>query len=390
MGQRIAIFLPSLDGGGPERAMVNVARGLAERGFAVELLLASAVGHFLDIVPPTVRVVDLGCRRTFTSLLPLIRHLRRAPPDILVSSLPHANAIALLASKFATRPLPVVALRTSGFALCYADADLKERVAMQLERHLFPSAQTVVAVSDGVADELRRVVPRAAHLVRPIHDPVVWPDHAERAATPVSHPWFSDSGPPVILAAGRLVSVKDHPTLLRAIARVAAVRPVRLIIMGEGPERERLESLAQALGIADRVDLPGFQLNPLPYMRRAAAFVLSSTHEALPNALIQAMACGTPVVSTDCPTGPRVIMEGGKCGPLTPVQDPIALATAILDTLENPVPAEVLKASAARYSAQTSIDGYAAVMADALALDAYTRNGAHAGMAASQANSSPH
>lgn len=261
---------------------------------------------------------------------------------------------------------------------------------MQLERYLFPSARTVVAVSDGVADELKRVAPRAAHLVRPIHDPVVWPDHADWAAMPVSHPWFSDSGPPVILAAGRLVSLKDHPTLLRAIARVAAVRPVRLVIMGEGPERERLESLAQTLGIADRVDLPGFQLNPLPYMRRAAAFVLSSTYEALPNALIQAMACGTPVVSTDCPTGPRVIMEGGKCGPLAPVQDPIALATAILDTLESPVPADVLKASAARYSAQTSIDGYAAVMAAALAPDAYTRNGAHAGMAASQANSSPH
>ena len=376
VGHRVTIYLPSLDGGGPERAMLNVARGLTGRGFQVELAAASAVGHFLDIVPEHVRLVDLGCRRTLSSLLPLIRHLRRERPDVLISSLPHANVVALLANKFLRQPLPVVALRTSNFSLRHADANLKERAAMTLEKHLLPAAHAVVAVSKGVADDLKRVAPRAAHLVRVIHDPVVWRGHEEEAAAPVAHPWFGGSGPPVILAVGRLVALKGHAHLLRAVARVAAARPVRLVIVGEGPERGRLNKLAASLGISHLVDFPGFQLNPLPYMRQAQVFALSSTYEALPNALIQAMACGTPVVSTDCPTGPREILEDGKWGALTPVHDAEALATAILKTLDNPVAPSLLKASAARYAARTSIDGYANVMASILDTDAYKRNGA--------------
>ena len=355
--------------------MLNLARGLAERGFSVELVLANAAGHFLELVPAAVRLVDLGCRRTLSSLFPLIRHLKRQRPDVLIVTLPHTNVLALLANKLLRQPLPVVALRTSAFSLRYADANLKERVAMKLEKHLFPSAQAVVAVSQGVAEDLKRVVPRAAHLVRRIHDPVVWPDHAEKAASPVAHPWFADAGPPVILAAGRLVALKGHATLLRAVAHLADTRPVRLVLLGEGPERARLDRLAETLHIRHLVDFAGFQLNPLPYMQSAKAFALTSTYEALPNALIQAMACGTPVVSTDCPTGPREIMEDGKWGLLTPVGDARALATAILETLDNPVPSSGLKARAAHYSAQASIDGYAAVVADLLGLDPYKRNG---------------
>ena len=355
--------------------MLNLAKGLAERGFAVELVLASASGHFLELVPASVRLVDLGCRRTLSSLFPLVRHLKRQRPDVLIVTLPHSNVLALLANKLLRRPLPVVALRTSAFSLRYADANLKERVAMQLEKHLFPSAHAVVAVSEGVAEDLQRVVPRAAHLVRRIHDPVVWPDHAAKAAAPLAHPWFADAGPPVILTAGRLVALKGHATLLRAVARLADTRPVRLVILGEGPERARLDKLAATLRIQHLVDFAGFQLNPLPYMRGAKVFVLTSTYEALPNALIQAMACGTPVVSTDCPTGPREILEEGKWGLLTPVGDASALATAVHQTLDDPLPSSGLKARAAHYSAQASIDGYAAVVADVLGLDPYKRNG---------------
>lgn len=375
MGRRIAIYLPSLGGGGPERALLNLARGLAGRGFSVELVLASAIGHFLELVPEQVRLVDLGCRRTLSSLVPLVCHLRRKRPDLLVSSLPHANALALLANRLLRHPLPVVALRTSAFSLRYADANLKERLAMQLEKRLFPSAQAVVAVSQGVADDLKREVPRAAHLVRRIHDPVVWPEHAEKAAEPLAHPWFAEAGPPVILAAGRLVALKDHATLLRAVARLAGHRPVRLVILGEGPEQKRLNKLAEMLHISHLVDFPGFQLNPLPFMNGAHAFALTSTYEALPNALIQAMACGTPVVSTDCPTGPREILEDGRWGRLTPVGDAEALAAALLATLDDPVPSSLLKARAACYSAQESIDGYATVMAELLGVDPFKRNG---------------
>lgn len=343
--------------------MLGIARGLAQRGLPVDLVLARATGPFLGMVPDDVRLVDLRSWRTSSSLPSMLKYLRRECPGALVSSHPHANVNALLSRKLLAGRLPVIALRSTNFSLRHADAGPKERVAMQMEKRLLPSASAVVAVSSAVADDLRRIAPRTAPLLHVIHDPVVWPDHADQAAMPVTHPWFNGAGPPVILAAGSLVKLKGYAVLLAAFARLAKLRDARLVILGEGPERGRLTQLAERLEIGRLVDFPGFQVNTLAHMAKADLLVLSSTYEALPNTLIEAMACGLPVVSTNCPNGPDEILEGGKWGRLVPVNDSQALAEGILETLDKSVGPGLLKARAAAYSAQTSIDRYMELLA---------------------------
>ena len=178
---------------------------------------------------------------------------------------------------------------------------------------------------------------------------MVTPELEDLAAETPAHPWLRDPKVPVCLAAGRLCPQKDYPTLIRAFATLAETRPLRLLILGDGPDRADLESLIRQLGLADRVALPGFAENPFSAMARAGVFVLSSAWEGLPGVLIQAMACGTPVVATDCPSGPREVLVDGRYGPLVPVGDPEALAQAIGETLDRPLGAELLKARASDF-----------------------------------------
>jgi glycosyltransferase involved in cell wall biosynthesis len=167
-----------------------------------------------------------------------------------------------------------------------------------------------------------------------IYNPVDCRRIAELAAQDLDHPWFQPGQPPVVLAAGRLHRQKDYPTLLQAFARLRRRKTSRLVIIGEGPERARLASLAAQLGISEEVQLPGFQTNPFAYMARAGVFALSSAWEGLSNVLIEALACGCPVVSTDCPHGPAEVLDSGKYGTLVPVADPAALAQALQATLD--------------------------------------------------------
>ena len=220
---------------------------------------------------------------------------------------------------------------------------------------IMPVADGIVAVSQGVADDLRGQVPVGSHKIMTIYNPVVWPDHAERAAAPVNHPWFNAGNVPVIISVGGLAYQKDHATLLRAFAHVLTFRPARLVILGEGSERQNLTELAERFGISRHLDMPGFVFNPLSYMSRSKLFVLSSRYEGFGNVLPEAMACGTPVVSTDCLSGPREILEDGKWGPLVPVSDWRAMAEAILDSLDNPVPSADLINRASTFSSETSI-----------------------------------
>ena len=221
-------------------------------------------------------------------------------------------------------------------------------------------ADAIVAVSDGVADRLAQATGLPRGSIRTVYNPVVGPELPTLAAEPVGHPWFRHGGPPVVLGAGRLVEQKDFPTLLRAFALVRRARPARLVILGDGPAGacEGLRAIAAALGCAEDLDLPGFVANPFAYMARAAAFALSSLHEGLPGVLIQALACGCPVVSTDCPSGPREILDGGRYGRLVPVGDHEALARAILACLDDPSGREERVARAAAFGLERAVDRY--------------------------------
>jgi glycosyltransferase involved in cell wall biosynthesis len=213
-----------------------------------------------------------------------------------------------------------------------------------------------------VAEDLALTASLPRERITTIYNPVVTPALAGQAQAPLTHPWFAPGSPPVLLAVGRLHYQKDFPTLLRAFARVRAVRAVRLLILGEGDQGAALRASAQELGITTDVELPGFVLNPFAYMARAAVFVLSSAYEGLPGVLIQALACGCPVVSTDCPSGPAEILEGGVYGPLVPVGDDVALAKAILSTLNTRPNPDWLRTRAAEFSVDRAVDRYLEVL----------------------------
>src|SRR4051794_39910981 len=232
-------------------------------------------------------------------------------------------------------------------------------------RRAYGQADAVVAVSDGVADALARVTGLPRGRIRTVHNPVVGPELEALSREPVAHPWLAPGEPPVVLSAARLTEQKDLPTLLRAFARLRAGRTARLLILGDLPTPERtaarigeLRGLAERLGVGADVDLPGYVANPYAYMARARLFVLSSAWEGFGNVLVEAMACGCPVVSTDCPSGPAEILDGGRYGPLVPVGDDAALAAAMGRVLAaSPDPA-TLRARAAEFTVERATDDY--------------------------------
>ena len=363
MGQHpIALFMPSLHGGGAERVMLDISAELVRRSHAVDLVLARAEGHYRGLVPEGVRLIDLDSHRTAASLLKLVGYLRRERPAALLSTLAHASVIALGAKLMLRGRIRVVPRIANTYGEELASGSFKHRQALRLLKLLLPRADAIVCVSHGVADDLRTAVPAASDSVETIYNPVVSSDLFEKASAPVDHPWFNGEDTPVILSVGRLTKVKDHATLLRAFAEVVDFRPARLVILGDGAERDNLLQLAGRYGIAQHVDLPGFKVNPFAYMSRSDVFVLSSRYEGFPNVLVQAMACGTPVVSTDCRSGPAEILDHGKWGKLVPVGGWRSMADAIIETLDKPVSGahEVCRASS--YSVETSVDRYLEVL----------------------------
>jgi len=358
----IAFFLPSVRTGGAQRVVVNLTQGLAARGLPVDVVLAAADGAFLEQLPSAVRVVDLGAGRLLRSLLPLARYLRRERPRVLVSSMSHANLIALWAGKLAGGQVPVVVTEHCTMSRSNAVPHQFDRPLLPaLLRAFYPWAASVVAVSKGAADDLARSTGLPRQDMEVVYNPVITSALIELSRTPPDHPWFAPGQPPVILGVGRLTPAKDFPTLLRAFAEVRRRRPARLMIVGEGPERPRLEALIGELRIGEDTALPGFREDAAAYMAACSVFVLSSAWEGLPTVLIEAMATGARVVATDCPSGPREILQGGRLGPLVPVGDASALADAIVAMLDRPaadLPADALEP----FTMDAAVDHYLQVI----------------------------
>jgi len=354
----IAFYLPAVRGGGAQRVVVNLVQGITERGLPVDLVLAAATGVFLDQLPPAVRVVDLRARRLLRSLGPLTGYLRREQPRVLVSSMSHANLVALWAARLARRSTPVVVTEHNTLSeSTRQEGALTQGLWPHLLRTFYPWATSVVAVSRGAADDLARTSGLPRDQVRVVYNPVITPAIMALARKKPDHPWFAPGQPPVILGVGRLTRQKDFPTLIRAFAEVRRRRAARLMILGEGEDRPALEALAGELAVADDVALPGFRENAMTYMAGSALFVLSSAWEGLPTVLIEALAAGTRVVSTDCPSGPREILQEGRLGALVPVGDAAALAEAMIQALDRPagtVPLDAL----APFTMDAAVDHY--------------------------------
>jgi glycosyltransferase involved in cell wall biosynthesis len=260
---------------------------------------------------------------------------------------------------FLTEPnvLAAVAWRLSGMDGALAVSEQTSLVGLTKSRRIairfaYPLAREVVAVSSAMADEL------VSHGVPPDRIRVIPNPTSQQALSSGTSPLLNGSGGPIVVGVGRLVEQKDFATLIRAFEIVQRDQDVRLLILGEGPERQRLEDLAASLGLSDKIEMPGFINNPWPLMAQASVFALSSRWEGWPNVLAEALALGLPVVSTDCPTGPNEILDNGKYGLLVPIQDPPALAAAIAQTLQDPPPSASLQQRAQKWSVENITDQY--------------------------------
>lgn len=334
----IAIFVPSLQGGGAERVMVSLANAFAARGFNVDMVLAAAIGPFLNEVSSRVRVVNLKSGRAIKALLPLAWYLRRERPKALLSAMGHANVVALLARKLARCQIRIVVsergLISGEYALARGSAS---RLTFRLIPILYPKADAICSVSKGASNDLAVFLSLPLERVQTIYNPFDLSNIKARAAEPLNHPWFDPGQPPVVLSVGRLNEAKNFDVLISAFSLLRRQRMARLVILGEGELRLDLEAQLVRLGLTDEaVQLPGFMPNPYPWLARCSLFVLSSLREGLPGVLIEAMACGASIVSTDCLSGPDEILEGGQWGRLVAVGDAEALAQAMADTLDLP------------------------------------------------------
>ena len=337
---------------------VNIANCLVGRGFFVDLVLVQSEGPYRSEVAEGVNVVDFRARKVSSSIPRLVRYLRRKRPAALLSAMGHTNVAALVARAVSGVNCRVVVSEHSHLTSSYGgQPSRKGALVRRLRRVLYPRADAVVAVSSGVADDLARLTGLDRRGVAVIHNPVTTPAIDKLRREPVDHAWLNDRAMPVVMGMGRFTRQKDFSTLIRAFARLREAMQARLIILGEGELRPELESEVERLGLSEYVSMPGFVANPYAHVARADVFALSSRWEGFGNVLVEAMACGTPVVSTDCDSGPAEILEDGTWGRLVSVGNAEGLANALRDTLEETDTPDVeLRAQA--FTVDAAVDAY--------------------------------
>ena len=355
---RIAFFLPNLYGGGAQRVGINLLKGMVEyENIDLDLILGIAEGPYLDKIPQGVNTIDLGVRRTIQGLMPLRNYLNTIRPIALLSHMNYVNAIALLAKGTTTVDTKIIGVEHNTLSAS-SPRSFSDKTVVWLMKLLYPHAAKIVGVSQGVSKDLEVELGLKKGLVQTIYNPVIDSELLAKAEETVEHPWLQSNRDPVFLAVGRLTQQKDFANLIKAFAVVRAKRPAKLIILGEGELRGELEALIASLGIAENVSLPGFVNNPYAFMKRADVFTLSSQWEGLPTVLIEAMACGCSVVSTDCPSGPEEILASGKYGQLVPIKDTQALGRGMLTALENPISKDILKQRSLIFSTEQIVPQY--------------------------------
>lgn len=364
-GTRLAVLVSFSGAGGVERMILNLLPAILRRGVAVDLLaiIRKPTPELVRVEGSGMRLFDLGVTHTTLAIPALARYLARERPTALLVAKDRAIRAAVLAKHIARVDTRLVGrLGTNLSAALEGKPPLTRWLRTHPMRWFYPKVDQVIAVSEGVAEDTRHLTGLPDGRITVVRNPVITPEMYEKCAAPVDHPWFRESQCPIILGAGRLTRQKDFATLIRAFALVRAKRECRLVILGEGRLRADLERLAAELGIAEHVSLPGHVTNPYAYMVKASLFALSSRWEGSCNVLTEAMALGTPVVSTDCPSGSTEILGGGRYGPLVPVGDVDRLAEAMLATLNNPTPAPLLREAVAEYTAERSAERYLEIL----------------------------
>lgn len=358
----VAILLPDLRGGGAERVAVNLANSFVSRGHRVDMVLLSATGEFLSELHPAVQVVDLQVLRIRSALPALVRYLRDRRPHALLANMWPLTVTAVLARRLSSVQTRVVLAEHTTWSrselLARPTVGWQVRTSMH---YAFPRADGIVAVSQGAADDLAQFARLDRQTIQVIYNPVVGVEPLPPLVEHGPAGWWQGTHQRV-LAVGALKQIKGYDTLLDAFARLRSCTDARLLILGEGGERTALEDLVRRLGVHEYVFLAGFVQNPTPYYQRADLFVLSSDAEGFGNVVVEALAVGLPVVSTDCPSGPREILADGRFGRLVPVGDACALADAMAKSLESEHDHEALKARAQDFDIDKAVDQYEALL----------------------------
>ena len=358
MADRIAFFFGNFSGGGVQRVRLVLAREFFSRGLEVDLVVVNRQGDLRSRVPEGVGVVDLGARRSALALPKLVKYLRAAKPKAILSSQTHHNILAIIARRVSGIPTRLVVGEHHNLIENRKDEGLPAFLHLLAARFIYPHADAILAVSKGVAESIRDALGIPGDMIWVIYNPIDILELLKKTREQIDHHWFDHPKIPVIIGVGRLSKEKDFPTLIESIAHLKKTREVHLLILGDGEERDKLDLIIRQHDLERDVQLLGFVDNPYAYLSRASLFVLSSRREGFPNVLLEALACGTPAVATDCPSGPAELLENGRFGRLVPVGEPQALASAIDKTLENPLESETLVQRARDFSVELIGDQY--------------------------------
>jgi len=362
---KLAVLLRALEGGGAQKDAILLVNALAAEGLPVTIVTLCAHGSFKKLIDPRVQIIHIPGERMRHAVLHLRRTICALRPQLILSSESGLNLFCLAAVRSLPRHArPKVILREVGspsVALKHG-AYWQNRVAYRILRHAYRFADRIITLTDAAKQDLiENFATPAGKVATMSSNAVVTPEAVERIRQ-----WDGESGrePDLIASVARLAPEKNHQLLLIALAKIGNRRPWRLAIIGDGPERVRLVEQANVLGLSDRVSFVGYVDDPYPLLMRARIAVCTSNHEGLCNAIIEALACGTPVVSTDCPVGPREILQYGRYGTLVPIGDPSALAEAISHALDAPVDRQQLIARAHNYTTKRAADCFVKIIAD--------------------------
>jgi glycosyltransferase involved in cell wall biosynthesis len=351
----IAFLLPDLRGGGAERVAVRLMRHFRAAGHKVEFVVMQRAGELLHEVPDDVRIVELGATRVRNAIGPLVRYFRENKPDAVQARMWPLTVVAILARALTRSRTRLVVSDHAALSRHFAGRRFALAVVSKSIRFFYPKADARLVVAEALADDLAGLAGLRRDAFTVIYNPVDAPPVPLEVPPAIEQLW--GDAQKRIVTVGSLKAQKNHALLIRSFARLDRAG-AKLMIVGSGPLEAELKRLAASLGIADRVILPGFTPDPWPYYASADLFVLSSDYEGYPNVLVEAMRCGLAVVSTDCESGPREILDGGRYGRLVPVGDEKALAEAMAAELAGPHDPDLVRKRAEELSGANTAERY--------------------------------
>ena len=362
---RIAVIGLDPGPGGTGRVMLNIIHGILELGLDVDLLVLTGNHPDLEAASDRIGLVFLGLENNSNAINIVRDYLERDNPIAVLCNKDSASEVVIRAL-FRSNHTPRVVIRIGTNVI--EKLNRKNSISRIIHRRrlteLYKHADALIGNSEGVSAALRHLIRKPRPPIHTIYNPLDLGEIRRHAQESVDHPWLIEKKSPVIISVGRLSAAKDYTTLIKAFSLVRHRLKSKLIILGEGRQRAKLQTLANRLGLEQDLDLPGFKVNPFAFLARADVFVLSSLFEGAPNALMEALAVGTPTVATDCSSGPREILAGGRFGRLVPLKDPNSMAEAVLATLKDPPEKSILCEAVQRYGLKDIVKQYVNVLGD--------------------------